>query len=246
MKILILGGTGEARALAERLLGLGHAVTTSLAGRTTAPLLPGGETRIGGFGGSDGLAAFLRAGRFGRLVDATHPYAGTISRNAVRAADAAGIPLVRLLRAPWPEPEGASWLHVPDAEAAARLLPPGARVFLTTGHGGLAAFLARADCSFLVRLIEPPAFPLPAHARAVLTRPPFSLEGETAVMTAEAITHLVSKNSGGSQTAAKLDAAQRLGIPVIMIDRPAYEPATETASVEAALKAILHEEASRR
>lgn len=245
MKILILGGTGEARALANRLVEHGHDVTTSLAGRTSDPLLPTGAVRIGGFGGIEGLSAYLTVGGYEYLVDATHPYAGIMSANAVAASRATGIPLLRLLRAPWQPAEGAHWLHVADVQAAAAILPPNARVLLTTGHAGLDSFLQRENCTFWVRVIEPPQQPLPAHAHLLLARPPFTLESETALLSSERITHIVSKNSGGAQTAAKLEAARRLGIAVVMIDRPHYDPAREVATVEAAF-AALHEDASRR
>lgn len=245
MKILILGGTGEARALADRLVDAGHDVTTSLAGRTSAPLLPQGALRIGGFGGPEGLAACLRTEAFDWLVDATHPYAGRISANAVAASAASGIPLLRLMRAPWDEPEDARWRHFESPEAAARALPPGARVLLTTGHAGLDHFLARADCGFLVRVIQAPQAALPDHAQLLLERPPYDLDHELALLRDNGVTHLVSKNSGGGQTAAKLAAAGALGVAVIIIDRPAYPAAREVASVDEAL-AILHSDASRR
>lgn len=238
MKILILGGTGEARELAARLVALGHEVTTSLAGRTTSPLLPDGELRVGKFGGVPGLVGYLKAMRFDRLVDATHPYAGLISINAVAAAEQTGIPLVRCMRPAWVEPEGARWRHVRDLAQAAEALPALATVLVTTGHQELETLLARDDCRFVVRLIEPPTTPLPRHARLLLARPPYTLEQELRLFRDEAITHLVSKNSGGAQTAAKLDAARQSGAEVIMIDRPAYGPAREVGSVEAAVAAV--------
>jgi len=238
MKILILGGTGEARALAERLVALGHEVVTSLAGRTDAPLPIAGALRVGGFGGAAGLAAYLRAGGFDRLVDATHPYAGLISANAVAAAQEAGVPLVRLTRPGWLEPEEAGWLHVPDIPAAASRLPAGAIALITTGHVGLDAFLARSDCSLVIRLIEPPAESLPPHARLILDRPPHGLEEESALFAREGITHLVTKNSGGPQTAAKLEAAALNSTTVIMVDRPAYGPAADAETIEDAILAL--------
>src|SRR3569833_1006285 len=152
MKILILGGTGEARELAARLVALGHEVTTSLAGRTTSPRLPDGELRVGKFGGVPGLVGYLKAMRFDRLVDATHPYAGLISINAVAAAEQPGIPLVRCMRPAWVEPEGARWRHVRDLSQAAEALPALATVLVTTGHQELETLLARDDCCFVVRL----------------------------------------------------------------------------------------------
>lgn len=238
MKILILGGTGEARELANRLVALGHDVTTSLAGRTQDPKLPKGALRMGKFGGIPGLAAYLRVARFERLVDATHPYAGQISINAVAAAQAADIPLVRYMRPAWEQKLGAGWITVETVTEAAAALPANAEVLLTTGHSGLEIFLERDDCHFLVRTIEAPTKPLPRHAKLLQSRPPYSLADELALMRAEGITHLVTKNSGGGQTAAKLDAAQQLGVKTIMIARPAYGPALEVDSIDAAITAL--------
>lgn len=238
MKILILGGTAEARELANRLVGLGHDVTTSLAGRTQDPILPAGHLRMGKFGGIPGMAAYLRAAGIERLVDATHPYAGLISINAVAAAQAIGVKLVRYMRPPWEQPVGADWITVETVAEAAAALPHNADVLLTTGHSGLATFLERDDCQFVVRLIELPAMEIPRHATLLRTRPPYRLADELALMTREGITHLVTKNSGGKQTEAKLQAAQTLGIKVIMIARPAYGPAHEVASVDAAIVAL--------
>lgn len=238
MKILILGGTAEARELANRLVAMGHTVITSLAGRTQDPKLPEGEIRMGKFGGIPGLCAYLRAAGIERLVDATHPYAGLMSINAVAAAQATGIRLVRYMRPAWEQKPGANWLTVETAAEAAAALPHNADVLLTTGHTGLDKFLERDDCQFVVRTIEAPAMELPRHASLLQSRPPYGLADEMALMEREGITHLVTKNSGGTQTAAKLEAAQRLGVKVIMIARPAYGPALEVASVDDAIAAL--------
>ncbi len=238
MKILILGGTAEARELAQGLVARGHEVVTSLAGRTQEPRLPEGAVRMGGFGGIAGLCAFLRAERIDRLADATHPYAGQMSRHAVQAAQETRVPLVRLMRPAWEPQLGDNWTHVDTAAEAAAAVPRNSVVLLTTGHTGLEHFLERDDCRYVVRTIEAPATELPPHARLLQDRPPFPLDREMALMQEEAITHLVSKNSGGEQTAAKLEAARRLGIGVIMIARPFYPPAHEVGSVEAALAAL--------
>lgn len=243
MRILILGGTTEARNLADRLLGMGHEPITSLAGRTKDPIHPPGELRVGKFGGVAGLSGYLKAHRIDRLVDATHPYAGLISINAVGASKAAGVPLVRYMRPPWTEPAGAAWVHVTDLGAAADALPTGARVLVTTGHEELEALLRRDDCDLFVRLIEEPDAPLLRHARALVMRPPFSVASETALMQRERISHLVSKNSGGWQTHAKLVAAQALGVTVLMVARPVYPPAREVGTIEDVL-ASLHLDAS--
>jgi len=242
MRVLILGGTGEARELADRLVALGDDVTTSLAGRTAQPMLPAGQLRVGKFGGIPGLVAYLKAQRIERLVDATHPYAGLISINAVAAASRTGLPLLRLMRPAWVEPPGAGWRHVGDIAGAAAALPPGATALVTTGHEGLDILLARDDCRLIVRLIEPPAQALPRHATLLLGRPPFTVAGEMTLFERAGITHLVSKNSGGAQTSAKLEAARGRSADVIMVDRPVYGPATEVASVDEAV-AMLHPEA---
>jgi precorrin-6A/cobalt-precorrin-6A reductase len=238
MKILILGGTAEARELANRLVAKGHDVMSSLAGRTTDPKLPEGDIRMGKFGGIPGLCAYMRAVGTERLVDATHPYAGLISINAVTAAKITGVPLVRFMRPAWQQREGDDWLTLQTVAEAAAALPANADVLLTTGHMGLEAFLERDDCQFVVRLIEPPAFELPRHASLLLARPPYQLASEMQLMEREGITHLVTKNSGGGQTAAKLEAARRLGVKVLMIARPAYGPALEVSDLDAAMVAV--------
>jgi precorrin-6A/cobalt-precorrin-6A reductase len=238
MKILILGGTADARELAERLTALEHDVTTSLAGRTRKPAMPAGQLRVGKFGGIPGLVGYLRAVGIERLVDATHPYAGLISINAVAAAQQTGIPLVRFMRPEWIEPNEAGWVHVRDLSAAAEALPRLATVLVTSGHEDLGALLERDDCRFIVRLIEAPAEDLPRHARLLLARPPYTLDGETRLFRNEGITHLVTKNSGGEQTVAKLEAARGLGVQVVMVDRPAYGRAREVGTVDEAVRAV--------
>lgn len=238
MKILILGGTGEARELAGRLVALGHEVTTSFAGRTREPRLPDGGVRVGKFGGVLGLAGYLQAAGIDRLIDVTHPYAEAISMNAVAAAKQTGIPLVRVARPAWAEPPGANWRHVPDLGAAADALPSGAKALISTGHEGLELFLARDDCRLVIRLIERPGRVMPDHAQLILQRPPYTLEAERTLFRQEAFTHLVTKNSGGDATAAKLVAARESGVVVIMIERPVYGPGVEVGSVEEAVRMV--------
>lgn len=238
MKILILGGTEEARQLAAQLVKLGHDVTTALAGKTSEPLLPAGNVRVGGFGGGDGLADYILSEGFERLVDATHPYAVEIKKNAVRAAELAGLRLVRLLRPGWAEPQYAFWKHVASAEEAAEALPRGSRALLTVGHRKLEPFLRRTDCSFVIRSIEPPEWELPVNVTSILARPPFFFNGELALLQEQGITHLVCKNSGGAQTEAKLQAALRLRLPVFMIARPELPPAYDVPTVGRALAAL--------
>src|SRR5690606_29010914 len=238
MRILILGGTEEARLLADALVDRGHEITLSYAGRTTEPVPPRSHVRVGGFGGPAGLSDYINANGIERLVDATHPYSVQIASNAVAAAEATGVPPVRLIRPGWAEPQYAFWHHVASVEEAAAGLPTGARVLLTVGHRGLDTFLARADCSFLVRSIEPPEKPLPVHAQSLLQRPPYYVGAETELMRQQGITHLITKNSGGVQTEAKLKAAQQLRLAVVMIARPQLPPAKEVPTVGRTIAAL--------
>jgi len=238
MKILILGGTEEARLLADRLVAMGHDVTTSLAGKTSSPAQPKGTVKTGGFGGGDGLGKFLRDEKFDRIVDATHPYATEIKLNAVRGAAMAELKLIRLTRPEWQEPQYAFWKRVASAEEAAQSLPRGARALLTLGHTGLEPFLARTDCSFVVRSIEPPLKALPVNATSLIARPPFYPQAELALLQEQGISHLVCKNSGGVQTEAKLQAAHQLRLPVFMIARPELPPAYEVPTIGQVIAAL--------
>ena len=224
MRVLVLGGTSEATALAA-LLAEDPALsgTLSLAGVTRAPVLPRIAHRIGGFGGAGGLADWLRADRTGALVDATHPYALRISRHAALATAAVGIPLLRIERPAWTAQAGDRWVRVDTLEAAAAALGPAPRrVLLTVGSKGLAPFRQQGTHRYLVRCIDPPdPDRLPDGATLLLARGPFTLEGEMALLGEYRIERLVSKNSGGEATAPKLEAARRLGVTVVMIDRPA-------------------------
>lgn len=238
MKILILGGTTDARELAMRLTALGHDVTTSLAGRTRRPAMPAGQLRVGKFGGIPGLVGYLRAAGIERLVDATHPYAGLISVNAVAASQASGVPLVRYMRPAWEEPPGVSWVHVPTIAAAAAALPPNAHALITTGHEGLEHFVARDDCHLVARLIEPPAIDT-GQVTWLQDTPPYSPEAERALFDRYGFTHLVTKNSGGGATRAKVDVARERGVTVVMVARPVYGPAHEVGTVEEAVAAVV-------
>jgi precorrin-6A/cobalt-precorrin-6A reductase len=230
--ILVLGGTAEARELAARLDDAGIRVTTSLAGRVANPRLPRGEVRIGGFGGPANLAEWLARHGVRAVVDATHPFAERISASAAQACPDSGVPLLRLERPGWRERPGDRWHRVRDLPAAAVLIPRlGARVLLTTGRQGLAAF-AGTDAWFLIRCVDPPAPPLPARHELVLDRGPYTLAGERGLIDRQAIDLLVTKDSGGGLTEAKLDAARERGLPVIVVDRPP-RPATRTVATVA-------------
>ncbi|MFI2606905.1 cobalt-precorrin-6A reductase [Kitasatospora sp. NPDC018619] len=219
--VLILGGTTEGRALAAELAPTALRVTSSLAGRVARPRLPAGQVRIGGFGGPEGLADWLRAERVDAVVDATHPFAAGISRNAALAAAATGVPLLVLRRPGFTRVEGDRWLPVPSLAAAADLLPGrGERVFLTIGRQGVAAFAHLDGVHFLARSVDPPEPPLPPSCEVLLDRGPFTVPGEEALLREHRIDLLVTKDSGGAATSAKLTAARGLRLPVVIVERP--------------------------
>jgi precorrin-6A/cobalt-precorrin-6A reductase len=240
--LLILGGTGEARALAAAVVAHGgRRVVSSLAGRVSEPLLPAGEVRLGGFGGPTGLAVWLRAEGVTAVVDATHPFAARISASAVAATARSGVPLLVLRRPGWVAGPGDDWTRVPDVAAAAAALRdrPGP-VFLTTGRGGLAHF-ARLPHRFVIRTVDPPDPPLPADCLLVRSRGPYRLAGERALLAEHDIRVLVTKDSGGEMTSAKLTAARERGVPVVIVDRPPLpDPAVPSvADPQAALAWVL-------
>lgn len=234
--MLILGGTSEARALASMLVERGVPVVSSLAGRVSRPRLPAGEVRIGGFGGPEGLATWLRERGTGAVVDATHPYAQRISASAAKATAQAGVPLLRLQRPGWTPLPGADWRWAMNLEHAAHMLENvGDRVFLTTGRQGLAAFARLGRPWFLIRCVDPPDGPLPPRHEVVLARGPYTLHGELALMGEHGVDVLVTKDSGGTMTSAKLHAARELGLPIVVISRPPSVEADTTADVDGAL-----------
>ncbi|AWW36621.1 cobalt-precorrin-6X reductase [Streptomyces sp. AS58] len=220
--VLVLGGTAEARELAGELaVRPGLRVTTSLAGRVSRPGAVAGEVRIGGFGGAEGLAEWLRAHRVTAVVDATHPFAEKITANAARAAALAAVPAVVLRRPGWRPVPGDEWHPVASLRGAAELLPRlGSRVLLTTGRLGLAAFAHLTGPHFVVRSVEPPDPPMPPDTEVLLARGPFTVAGESALLREHRIDVLVTKDSGGAATAAKLTAARELALPVVIVERP--------------------------
>lgn len=221
MTVLILGGTGEARELAARLDEDGVRVVSSLAGRVSRPALPVGEVRVGGFGGPEGLAAYLRGARIAAVVDATHPFAARITASAARAAELTGVRLVRLQRPGWREhPDADRWRWVADAAAARMAAATAARPFLTTGRQSLPDFLEWADRDVLARVVDPPECALPPRWTVLLARGPYERQAERDLMAGHQVDCLLTKDSGGPLTAAKLDAAADLGLPVVVIERP--------------------------
>lgn len=218
MRVLVLGGTAEARALAERL----HPdvdIISSLAGRVPDPALPAGLVRIGGFGGVEGLRDWLVDNDITALVDATHPFAATMTANAAQACAELGMPHIVLHRPPW-DPAGATMVRS-DTGAAEVVAAKGySRVFLTTGRSGVAAF-SDSDAWFLIRVVTAPdVAALPPNHELVLSRGPYHYEDECELLRSRGIDVLITKNSGGALTEAKLDAARGLDIDVIMIERP--------------------------
>ena len=220
-RVLVIGGTREATALAAELYRDGVDVVTSLAGRTREPLPVAGRVRSGGFGGIEGLVVYLRAERIDRVVDASHPFAANITRNVRAACERTGVPLQVRVRPPWAPVAGDRWIDVPDIAGAAAALPSGARALLALGSQHIAPFAARADVHFVVRMVDPPPAPLalPDHV-LVLGRPSTDTAAEVALMRAYGLDHVVSRNSGGPGAYAKIAAARTLGLPVVMIARP--------------------------
>jgi len=236
--ILLLAGTHEARILARAFAERFPAarLTASFAGAVSDLPDLGVPTRVGGFGGADGLCAYLNAEAVTALVDATHPFAAQMSRNAVVAAAATGTALLRLERPAWKAENDDTWQHVSSLEDAADALPAAARVFLSVGRKEIGRVTYRTDLFGLARMIEPPAAPLPDQWQLLLARPPQSADEETRLLERHRITHLLTKNSGGTRAYAKIEAARHLHLPVLMVKRPAL-PAAETAgSVEQVLE----------
>jgi precorrin-6A/cobalt-precorrin-6A reductase len=222
MRVLILGGSTESSELSRLLAGDHRFETTlSLAGRTSKPRAQPVRTRTGGFGGADGLAAWLAQESIEAVVDATHPYADRISANAVNACQRLGLPLVTILRPAWQAVTGDNWLAVPNAEvAAAALGSQPRRVFLSLGRLELGAFASAPQHHYVARTIEPPDVALPPDINLILDRGPFDEQAETVLLTSEKIDVIVSKNSGGAATYPKITATRKLGIPVVIIARP--------------------------
>ena len=224
-KVLILGGTTEASALVRRLAADSryHPIL-SFAGRTRTPELPSCEVRIGGFGGVDGLASYLRREAIDLVIDATHPFAARMRWNAAQACADRSIPRLRLERGPWRQQAGDLWQLVPNIDQASAALAWSQRIFLTIGRQDLAAFGGHENKWFLVRAIEPPDVEPPLPGELLLARGPFTEDDEIELLTTWRIDTLVSKNSGGAATRAKITAARRLGIKVVMVERPPNPP----------------------
>ena len=235
--LLILAGTTEATAFARHAAELGLEGTVSFAGRVARPLRQPLPQRVGGFGGAEGLAAYLKEHQITHLIDATHPFAARISRNAIDAASQTEVPILSLQRPAWEAEPGDDWHRVPDLAAAAAALPDRpAHVFLAIGRQHLQAF-AGLPHRWLLRLVDPPAGPLPLPgAHAVVARGPFTPADDQALLSAHGITHVIARDAGGDGARAKLVAARRLRLPVILIDRPVLPARRIVATPEDAMR----------
>jgi precorrin-6A/cobalt-precorrin-6A reductase len=243
MRALILGGTGDANQLAARLASAKIDAIYSYAGRTQIPLGHALPTRIGGFGGASGLADFVREARITHVIDATHPFAAEMSRHAIDACAATRTPLIALERAPWAQMQGDRWIEVCDISAAVAALPDApARIFLAIGRQHVAPFGAKPQHAYTLRFVDAPGDTLPLpHAEVVVSRGPFTRDGDLELMRARDIAWLVARNSGGAGARAKIDAARELGLPVIMIARPELPQRPRTDNVEEVLAWLGHD-----
>lgn len=244
--VLLLGGTTEASALARLLADAGIPATLSYAGRTDNPRPQPVPVRVGGFGGMAGLAAHLRAHAITHIVDATHPFAATMSAHAVAAARELGVPLIALTRPGWEPMTGDCWSRVPDIDGAvAALAGPARRVMLALGRMHVDAFTTQPQHHYLLRFVDAPDKPpaLPRHT-LIMDRGPFTVTSDRALMQAYEIDLVVCKNAGGTGAEAKLIAARELHLPVLMIDRPAIPGRAEVYRPEDVLDWLDHETAS--
>lgn len=235
MRILILGGTTEATMLVNHIQRFSDlSPILSLAGRTRNPLTPLIPFRIGGFGGVAGLHAFLRDHNIAAVIDATHPFAARMSANAAIACQEMAVPIASFTRPPWPEQAGDKWTSVDSVKAAVSALgTTPRRVFLTIGGIQLSAFISAPSHHYTIRTIEPPeaAALLPSH-KLILARGPFRLDEEIVLLQQERIDVLVTKNSGGAATQPKITAARQLGLPVIIVERPAAPEIPQFVTIE--------------
>ncbi|UFX42918.1 cobalt-precorrin-6A reductase [Bradyrhizobium sp. 41S5] len=242
MRALILGGTADANLLAAAMARAGIDAVYSYGGRTAAPAEQPLPTRIGGFGGVSGLADYLRREGITHVIDATHPFAAEMSRNAIAACAQTATPLLALERAPWKKTSGDRWIEVADVVSAVAALPDSrANVFLAIGRQHIAPFGSRPQHAYTLRFVDPPEEtpPLPG-ADVIVSRGPFTLESELALMRARSIAWIVARNSGGGGARAKIDAARTLGLPVIMITRPLLPERPRGESVSEVMEWLGH------
>ncbi|MDD1526683.1 cobalt-precorrin-6A reductase [Bradyrhizobium sp. WBOS7] len=241
MRALILGGTADASLLAAELARAGLDAVYSYGGRTRTPADQPLPTRIGGFGGVSGLADYIRREGITHVIDATHPFAAEMSRHAVEACAQTATPLIALERAPWTRASGDNWTEVADVTAAVAALPEApANVFLAIGRQHIAPFATKPQHSYTLRFVDPPEAPLPFTADVIVSRGPFTLDSELETMRKCGIAWIVARNSGGDGACAKIDAARRLGLPVVMIARPKLPERRRVASVTEVMQWLGH------
>ncbi|MDN5001166.1 cobalt-precorrin-6A reductase [Bradyrhizobium sp. GCM10027634] len=241
MRALILGGIADASLLATEIARAGIDAVYSYGGRTRAPADQPLPTRIGGFGGVSGLADTIRREDITHVIDATHPFAAEMSRNAIAACAETGTPLIALERAPWTKAPGDNWIEVADVSAAAAALPEApTNVFLAIGRQHIAPFASKAQHAYTLRFVDPPEAPLPFAADVIVSRGPFTLDGELEMMRVRGIARIVARNSGGDGARAKIDAARTLGLPVIMIARPKLPERPRVESVAEVMQWLGH------
>lgn len=240
-RALILGGTTDAGLLAAAVAHAKIDAVYSYGGRTRAPAGQPLPTRIGGFGGVSGLADYIRDEGITHVIDATHPFAAEMSRNAVEACAQTGTPLIALERSPWTKAAGDNWIEVADVNTAVAALPePPANVFLAIGRQHIAPFATRPQHGYTLRFVDPPEAPLPFAADVIVSRGPFTLEGELEMMRTRGIAWIVARNSGGDGARAKIDAARMLSLPVIMISRPQLPERLRVESVAEIMQWLGH------
>jgi precorrin-6A/cobalt-precorrin-6A reductase len=241
MRILLLGGTTEAAALAATLATQRISAVFSYAGRTANPVPQPIPQRVGGFGGADGLATYLTSENITHIIDATHPFAAQISRNAVTASHATGTPLLAYVRPPWQPQPADRWTQAIDINAVIAALPAApTNIFLAIGKQHLAPFIAKPQHHYLLRLVDAPGdLPLP-NATAIIGRGPFTHQNDTELLRHHAITHIVAKNAGGQGAVAKITAARALGLRVILIDRPELPPRQTAQTIPEVMAWLAH------
>ena len=240
-RALILGGIADASLLAAEIARAGIDAVYSYGGRTRAPADQPLPTRIGGFGGVSGLVDYIRRERITHVIDATHPFATEMSRRAIEACATTGTPLIALERAPWMKASGDIWIEVGDVSAAVAALPEApANVFLAIGRQHIAPFAARPQHAYTLRFVDPPEAPLPFAADVIVSRGPFTLDGELEMMRTRNIAWIVARNSGGDGARAKIDAARMLSLPVVMISRPNLPERRRVESVAEVMQWLDH------
>jgi precorrin-6A/cobalt-precorrin-6A reductase len=243
MRALILGGTSDANLLADAIKHAGVDAVYSYAGRTQSPVTQSLPVRTGGFGGVSGLTEYIAREGITHVIDATHPFAAEMSRHAVDACVTSKIPLIALERAPWRRAPGDRWIDVDHINAAVEALPEArANVFLAIGRLHLAPFAAKPQHTYTLRFVDPPegALPLP-DSEIIVSRGPFTVQGEIELMRSRNIAWVVARNSGGDGARAKIDAAREIGLPVVMIARPVLPERRRTESIAEVLAWLGHD-----